>query len=44
MVRVLPLFALAALSFSPVRGIELDVNSVGKTASPSLQLTSPGSP
>ena len=30
MVRVLPLVALAALSFSPVLGIELDVNSVGK--------------
>lgn len=30
MVRIIPLIALVALSFSSVHGIELDVNSVGK--------------
>ncbi|KAE9373906.1 glycoside hydrolase family 76 protein [Stipitochalara longipes BDJ] len=40
MVRVLPLFALAALSFSPVRGIELDVNSVDSIKSAASSLAS----
>ncbi|PMD41164.1 glycoside hydrolase family 76 protein [Hyaloscypha variabilis F] len=40
MVRVLPLFALAALSFSPVRGIELDVTSVDSIKSAASSLAS----
>jgi mannan endo-1,6-alpha-mannosidase len=45
MVRVIQLLALAALSFAPVNGIELDVNSVGKASSLHLMsmLTSPDS-